>query len=548
MKKIVSLGMALVLFVSICQVQLMAATSNQEMRGVWISTVYNLDYPSTKNNIESQKSEFIQKLDALQQLGINAVFVQVRPKADALYFSSINPWSDVLTGTQGKDPGYDPLAFMINEAHKRGMEFHAWLNPYRVTTSGTDLAVLSVNHPARLNPSWTFAYNNALYYNPQVEAVKEHIVATVTELAINYDMDGIHFDDYFYPSSYPLPAGESRDGAVANGRREAVNDMVHRVSNAIRSVNKTYNKKISFGISPAGIWKNSTSDATGSNTSGNEAYYSIYADSRTWIKNGWVDYIAPQIYWKIGHAKADYKTLVDWWSNEVAGTNVKLYIGQGIYSDEVASQIDAQLVVNQNNGQVKGSIYFSLRDLLNNRMQSKDKIALAYQAHPVSGAGSTGSSTTTSTGIVALATAVGKTGTVTASTLNIRAGARVDRAVVAKATSGTKLTILSTLGEWYKIKLSNGLVGWANAAYIHVNTGTTTTASTSTTTSTSTFPKVGTVTASTLNVRSGARTDRSIVTKLKSGNRVTVLSSLGDWYKIKASNGKIGWCVKSYIK
>ena len=550
-----------------------AATHYNDMRAVWISTVYNLDYPSTKNNITAQQNEFIEKLDTLQEMGINTVIVQVRPKADALYRSSINPWSDVLTGTQGKDPGYDPLAFMIEEAHSRGMDFHAWLNPYRVTTSGTDVSVLSSNHPARLNPSWLLNYNGKLYYNPESEGVKQHIVDTVREIATNYDVDGIHFDDYFYPSGYPLAAGETRDGVQANARRSAVNDMVRRVSTAVKNVNLTYGKSVKFGISPPGIWKNSSSDITGSNTSGNEAYYSVYADSRTWIQNGWLDYIVPQIYWKMGHSKADYETLVKWWSNEVSGTGVKLYIGQGVYSEEVAVEIDKQLALNKQYPLVKGSIFFSLRNLINDQKGCATKITAYYKSLGItSGTGNTtsgninngitnnntnniGSSSNNNSNVgtstnSALSSNIGKQATVNASMLNIRSGARVDREIVTKVQKGTSVTILSTLGDWYKVRLSSGVVGWANATYLQVQQVSVSPDNTVTNsqTNTTTYPCQGTVTASSLNVRSGARVDRELITKLSQGTTVTVLSKLGDWYKIKMADQKIGWVNGAYIK
>ena len=541
-----------------------AAPVDEDMRAVWVSTIFNLDYPSTKNNITAQQNEFTQRLDSLQAMGINTVIVQVRPKADALYRSSINPWSEVLTGVQGKDPGYDPMAFMIEEAHKRGMAFHAWLNPYRVTTSGTDLSKLSANHPARNNPSWTLSYGGKLYYNPEVEGVKQHIVETVTEIAKNYEVDGIHFDDYFYPSGYPLPSGETRDGNVANMRRSAINNMVQSVSAAIKNVNYTYGKSIKFGISPPGIWKNSTSDKTGSMTSGNEAYYSVYADSRTWIKNGWVDYIVPQIYWKVGHAKADYETLVSWWSNEVAGTNVKLYIGQGIYSEEVAKQIGTQLGINKNYSAVKGSIFFSLRNLMNDYQGCAGQIKAFYKGvangpitsskpsvNPPLGTPITGgtSSNTTGTTNNASISAIGKTATVTASQLNIRSGARVDRELIAQISAGTKVTILDAIGDWYKVKLPAGKIGWGNAAYLSVSNENSTPddMGAPTTTPSHTFPCTGIVNATSLNVRSGARVDRELVAKLVKGTKVNVLSSLNGWYKIRMADNQIGWASGEYI-
>lgn len=572
LKKLV--GLMLVMMIALANLNVYATTNTEaEKRAVWISTVYNLDYPSTKNNIEAQKNEFIEKLDQLKAIGINTVIVQVRPKADALYLSSINPWSDVLTGVQGKDPGYDPLAFMVEAAHARGMAIEAWLNPYRVTTSGTDLTALSSNHPARLNPSWVFSYNNALYYNPEVEGVKQHIVDTVTEIATNYNIDGIHFDDYFYPSSYPLPSGEDKDGAVANARRSHINDMVSRVHTAIKAVNQKYQKNIIFGISPAGIWKNNTTDATGSATNGNQSYYSVYADTRTWIQNGWIDYVTPQIYWETGHKLADYETLVKWWSNEVAGTNVKLYIGQGIYRDAVATQIDTQLGINKKYSQVKGSFYFSLRDLLNNRMDCKTKITNFYKNNPTSSiiignssttnaGGTTGntsgntSSTTSGTSSnigtnPVVKDAAGKTGIVTATTLNIRSGARVDRDIVTKVPQGTKMTIKSVLNDWYKVQLEDGTIGWASATYVKVESSNTTETTNSTsnnnTTNSNSTMKQGTVTATTLNVRQSNSATSQIVGTLKQGEKVSIYFKQGNWYKIKLQNGTVGWVSATYV-
>ncbi len=363
-----------------------------DMRAVWITTIFNLDYPSVKNNAQAQKSEYIQMLDQLQAMGINTVMVQIRPKGDALYPSTINPWSESLTGTQGKDPGYDPLAFMIEETHRRGMSFHAWLNPYRVTTDSTDVSALAANHPARLHPDWLITHKGALYYNPESAGVRQHILDTVAEIVTRYDVDGIHFDDYFYPSNYPLPSGEARDGAVANHRRETVNQMVAQVHQAIKSIDPS----VLFGISPMGIWKNQKSDASGSATSGGEAYYAVFSDCRQWIQAGTVDYIAPQIYWEIGFAAADYETLVKWWSKEVQGTAVTLYIGQAAYRDAVAAQMDRQLALNRSAGNVRGSIFFRAKDLLNNRQGIADQLSAFYSSGAAGGTDSTGSTGGTS--------------------------------------------------------------------------------------------------------------------------------------------------------
>lgn len=349
--------------------------AEQTMRGVWISTVYSADYPSVKNDAEKQKQEFITKIDEVKKLGLNTVVVQVRPKADAFYSSNINPWSEILTGTQGKNPGYDPMEFMIAQAHQRNLEFHAWLNPYRITTKGTDLNALAPNHPARLHPEWVLSYKDALYYNPALPQVREHIANTVAEIVRNYDVDAIHFDDYFYPSDYPLSEGQTREGAEATQRRQDVNEMIHLVHDTIEQIKPN----VEFGVSPVGIWKNNDSDPSGSATKGYEGYFSVYGDSRTWIQKGWVDYIVPQIYWETGNKAADYETLVKWWKKEVQGTNVKLYIGQGIYKDVVAGEITKQLMINEEN-QADGSIFFSLRDLLSNRAGCATAVQSYYKA------------------------------------------------------------------------------------------------------------------------------------------------------------------------
>lgn len=376
MKKVSSILLIFTLILSFTSGDIFA-DSSKELKGAWISTIYNMDWPSvdSKSSPYTQKKQYINILDKLKAIGINTVFVQIRPKGDALYKSSINPWSDVLTGTQGKNPGYDPLTFMIKEAHKRGISFHAWLNPYRITTSGTNLNSLASNHPARLNPTWVLRHtdengNSALYYNPEKAEVKKHISDTVAEIVKNYDVDGIHFDDYFYPHRYPLPNGQSKDGYVANKRREHINSMISQVRYTIKKIKPS----VQFGISPAGIWKNKSSDSSGSNTNGDESYYSSFADTRTWIQKGLIDYVVPQIYWTIGQRGADYSTLVKWWSNEVKNTKVSLYIGHSVYKDSVVEEIDKQIQLNKKYSNIKGSAFFSTRDLLSNKNNCADKI------------------------------------------------------------------------------------------------------------------------------------------------------------------------------
>lgn len=374
LKKLTVVMLAVFMFVGSVSYTNNAQAAEKEMRAAWVSTVYNLDWPKTKNNASKQKQELTQLMDKLKGCGINTIVLQVRPESDALYKSSINPWSKYLTGTQGKDPGYDPLAFAIQEAHKRGMELHAWMNPYRVTSSGTDLNSLVSSHPARKNPSWVIKYNNKMYYDPGNPAVVDYLVKTVKEVVDKYDVDGIHFDDYFYPSSsFPddtsykaYGKGQDRN----NWRRENVNTLLKKVKAVVNA-----RSGCEFGVSPFGIWRNKSSDCPdGSETSGSQSYYNMLADSRTWIRKGYVDYIVPQIYWPIGLKVADYSKLVKWWANEVKGYDVDLYIGQGIYKQgqssysgqNIAKEIKNQININKKYDTVKGSMYFSARDIVNN--------------------------------------------------------------------------------------------------------------------------------------------------------------------------------------
>lgn len=374
LKKLTVVMLAVFMFVGSISYTNNAQAAEKEMRAAWVSTVYNLDWPKTKNNASKQKQELTQLMDKLKGCGINTIVLQVRPESDALYKSSINPWSKYLTGTQGKDPGYDPLAFAVQEAHKRGMELHAWMNPYRVTSSGTDLNALVSSHPARKNPSWVIKYNSKMYYDPGNPAVVDYLVKTVKEVVDKYDVDGIHFDDYFYPSSsFPddtsyqvYGKGQDRN----NWRRENVNTLLKRVKAVVNA-----RSGCEFGVSPFGIWRNKSADCPdGSETSGSQSYYNMLADSRTWIRKGYVDYIVPQIYWPIGLKVADYSKLVKWWANEVKGYDVDLYIGQGIYKQgqsshggqNIAKEIKNQININKQYSTVKGSMYFSARDIVNN--------------------------------------------------------------------------------------------------------------------------------------------------------------------------------------
>ena len=333
-----------------------------EFRGVWIASVYNIDWPKTLDNQDVQKQEFIEILDKLKSLNINAIFVQIRPTSDALYKSYINPWSKYLTGEQGKYPGYDPLQFMIEETHKRNIQFHAWLNPYRVTTQGTDLNELAPNNPARIKPEWVLEFNNSLFYNPENPEAIEYVSVTVYEIIKNYDVDGIHFDDYFYPYNYPLPEGEDRDGEVANNRREAVNNLIRTVYKVIKSTKPS----VQFGVSPFGVWKNKSSDQIGSKSNNLESYYDLYMDTLTWIDEHIVDYIAPQIYWTTDNNDSNYEVMVSWWNDIVKDSKVRLYIGQNIDNTDISNEIVRQIEINREYENVSGNILFSANNIMDN--------------------------------------------------------------------------------------------------------------------------------------------------------------------------------------
>lgn len=310
--------------------------ASEEMRGVWVSSVYNLDYPKKPTtDSDTLKAQADEILDNCVKWGLNTVFLQVRPSSDALYPSEIFPWSKYLTGKQGIEPenGFDPLAYWVKEAHARGLELHAWINPYRITKGKqAEWDSLASSHPAKKNPEWTVQYTDGNYYfDPGVPEVRDLVVQGAVEIAKNYQIDGLHMDDYFYPGK-DFPDSKTYEAYgkgfsdLADWRRENVNQLVRQLDTELHQIRK----ELQFGISPSGIWANRSTDPRGSNTNGSEHYVSNYADSLYWIEHGLVDYIIPQIYWEIGHQLADFATLADWWNQSVKG-DVKLYIGMGAY-------------------------------------------------------------------------------------------------------------------------------------------------------------------------------------------------------------------------
>jgi uncharacterized lipoprotein YddW (UPF0748 family) len=371
-----------------------------EMRGAWVATVANIDWPSKPGlSSEQQKIEFDSLLDVLKAMNFNAVFVQVRPAGDAFYKSPNVPWSKFLTGKQGVAPDdslYDPLRYMIDAAHRRRMEFHAWLNPYRATFD-LDTASLDSLHPLRSLPrarkaEWFFRYGKKYYFNPANPSVRQYLVNVVKDIVLRYDVDGIHFDDYFYPykeqnlnlddylDDYDAFAVNPRGFInIQDWRRDNVNQLIQGVSQTV----KKFKPYVKFGIGPFGVWRNKDRDPeNGSDTrAGVTCYDDLYADVLLWLKNGWIDYVAPQVYWSIGFPPADYEILVDWWSKHTYGR--QLYIGHAAYKIgnspndanwEEPDQINRQIALNRANPNVHGSLFFSVKPLFRNPLGVQDSL------------------------------------------------------------------------------------------------------------------------------------------------------------------------------
>lgn len=293
----------------------------REMRGLWIATVANIDWPTRSGlNVPQQQAELIDLLDRANAAGINAIMFHIRPAADAVYRSSIEPWAAMLTGAQGADPGYDPLEFAIAEAHARGMELHAWINPFRAGNS-KDSASLSPLHLFKTRRDLTRVYGTQIWLDPGEPAIHDHVMNVVSDIVRRYDIDGVHADDYFYPYQendaagklidFPDSGSYARSGSAlsrADWRRNNVDRFVERMYREVHVIKPN----IKVGISPFGIWR--PGNPVGVN--GLDAYATIYADSRKWLQQGWVDYLAPQLYWAIGATQQSYPALLDWWISQ----------------------------------------------------------------------------------------------------------------------------------------------------------------------------------------------------------------------------------------
>jgi uncharacterized lipoprotein YddW (UPF0748 family) len=386
MRRLLHFALLLTVTLPITALKSQTIYPKREFRAAWISTVFNVDYPSSSGlTTAQQKAEFITQLNNLKLAGCNAVFVQVRPASDAFYASPFEPWSEWLEGTQNVAPSpyYDPLAFYVSECKKRGMELHAWFNPYRAGFS-TNAANYSSNHVANAHPTWCLNYDGKKFLNPGLSAVRDYVTSIVMDVVRRYDIDGVHFDDYFYP--YPnAAAGAFPDAAtftayprgftnLSNWRRDNVNLMINKVHDSIKAV-KPY---IRFGVSPFGIYQNGVP----AGITGLSSYDDIYCDPVNWLQNNNVDYILPQLYWKIGGAQ-DFNTLATWWGNKAALYNRDCFVGLATYRMAVASgdwsnleiknQINHTRTINNN---VPGICYFSSTSILNNFKLLRDTLRL----------------------------------------------------------------------------------------------------------------------------------------------------------------------------
>lgn len=357
----------------------------RELRGAWITTYSNIDWPDRAQTPQQQRDDFIKIIDHHKATGINAVYVQVRSQCDAMYPSALEPWSADLTGVQGMAPSplWDPLQFMIAECHKRGIEFHAWLNPYRAAGKNTSLSSFTSSHVTKKHPGWFLRSGTKVTLNPGLPQVRDHIMSVITDIVNRYDVDGIHFDDYFYPEpGFNDAAAYAKDprgiSSRADWRRDNVNLLIQRIYNEI----KILKPWVKFGISPSGIYRNSTNPAIGSPTNGMEHYSVLYADSKKWLQEGWVDYIEPQLYWYHGQQGSDYNVLVPWWNNNAFGRHI--YIGMAGYKVESwghspwanASQIPNQVRLNRSfiNENIKGEGFYNTSSMTLNLLGFNDSL------------------------------------------------------------------------------------------------------------------------------------------------------------------------------
>ncbi|MEU7136485.1 family 10 glycosylhydrolase [Streptomyces sp. NPDC046261] len=373
-----------------------APARKREFRGMWAATVVNVDWPSRPGLApEAQRAELLALFDAAVARRLNAVILQIRPTADAFWPSRFEPWSEYLTGVQGRSPGWDPLAFAVREAHKRRLELHGWFNPYRIANH-TDPGRLVPGHPARVHPEWVVPYGGKLYYNPGLPEVRRFVQDAMLDAVWRYDLDGVHFDDYFYP--YPV-AGHTFDDTAAYQRYGAGfpdraawrRDNTDRLVRETRERIKKRKRHVRFGVSPFAVWRNRSTDPLGSDTrAGVQTYDDLYADTRRWVREGWIDYIVPQCYWHIGFLVADYAKLVPWWAETVRGTDVHLYIGEALYRAgdpaqpapwQDPAELSRHIALGRSHPEVLGNVYFSAKHMAIDRIGAMARVVKDHYPH-----------------------------------------------------------------------------------------------------------------------------------------------------------------------
>ena len=362
-------------------------TPAHEFRGAWMHTVWQTQYKN--RTTEQNKSVLRSQLDSLQMMGINAVIFQVRPQADAFYKSELEPWSIYITdGGKAPVPFWDPLQFMIDECHARGMELHAWLNPYRVTSNTKQILSLPGKHLYKREPKRFVKYDGKLYFDPGIPENRAFIVKVVAAIVSRYDVDGIHFDDYFYPypaKGKPFPDASSfakygKGMKLDQWRRHNVNMLIKEVHEKIVAIKPW----VRFGVSPFGIYRNNTSTPEGSATKGLETYDSLYADVLLWENEGWVDYLMPQLYWELDHKSASYRVLVEWWSAH-AGKNRHLYIGQDVMRTAKKSELTEKMKLVCDRPAIGGVCWWPAYSLFGNPAGVADSLSTIWHPAPSPG-------------------------------------------------------------------------------------------------------------------------------------------------------------------
>lgn len=381
-----------------CSVMAEAKDSpKREMRAAWIATVENIDWPSSPNlSTEAQKAEMISLLEAVAAYNMNTVVFQIRPDADALYYSELEPWSEWLTGKQGMAPNpyYDPLQFTIDEARKRGIDIHVWLNPYRAIQN-IDKCKPAANHVSNTHPEWMLTYGKKKYFDPGIPEVRDHVARVVSDIVRRYDIDAIHFDDYFYPykiagEEFPDEKSFKKYGSAFQNREDWRRNNVDLIIKQLHDSIKSIKASVEFGISPFGVWRNKKNDPNGSDTRAGVANYDdLYADILKWQKEKWIDYVTPQLYWHIGKEVADYAILAKWWAEHSYGC--KIYIGQAIYLIDPASkdqswrsseEIVRQIALNRTIPEIKGSMLYSAKFLKKDPMSLKENLLHHHFTYP----------------------------------------------------------------------------------------------------------------------------------------------------------------------